>query len=427
MYTSWSWKIWSTFGVLLRLLFVDIPSDIYRFLNLRQKDVQGQVIVITGAGSGLGRAMSLNFARRKAKVALIDVNKEGGKETETLIHQEGNCAKFWFSDISDVEGMRKVAGEIEKELGIPDIVVCNAAILSFTSFMEISDNLLRKCLDVNIFGTINTIRTFLGKMEETNSGHIVCVSSIAGWSGETMGLSYCTSKFAIRGVMESLQMELRDRGLEGIKCTTLYPYFARTPMILENNMRPTCTWFPFMSIESCSRRMVDSILKEKINAFVPSYIALVPFVKNFCSNQVLRSLRNYLGIKYTPTDPSFCKLKLIEMADYFRSPNFVWYMIIVPALVINYLAYASPKLLQPIPVIGPIAANIGINHHGVTVVTNILALVAHIGEAVYALVLCNRANLSFASSAKWFLQTFILGFPSLSILSNYASMQKKSH
>ncbi|CAB3400344.1 unnamed protein product [Caenorhabditis bovis] len=425
MYTSWSWKIWSTIGVLLSLIFIDIPSDIYRFLTLRQKDVKGQTIIITGGGSGLGKAMAISFARRKAKVAIIDVNKEGGEDTVGIITKENNSAKFYNCDITDTGKMKEVAEDIYKHFGDVDIVICNAAILSFTSFMEISNEQLRKCLDVNIFGTINTIRTFLTRMEEKNSGHIVCVSSIAGWSGETMGLSYCTSKFAVRGAMESLQMELRDRGLDGIKCTTLYPYFARTPMILGNKMRPTCTWFPFMSINSCSGRMVDSILKEKVNAFVPSYITLVPLVKGLCSYNVLKSLRDYLGIKYTPTDPSLCKLKLVEMAEYFRSPHLGWWMVIVPGLIINYLAYANPNLLQPFPVIGQIAANIGKNYHNITILTNLFALAAHVGEALYSLKLCKQSNLGFASTAKWFIQTFIVGFPSLSILRAYTIKQSK--
>ncbi|CCD67921.1 NADP-retinol dehydrogenase [Caenorhabditis elegans] len=427
MYTSWAWKLWSTLGVALRILFIDIPMDIHRFLNLRQKSVQGQTVIITGGGSGLGRAMALDFAKRKAKVAIIDVNKEGGLETVKTIAAEGNMAKFWYCDISDVDNMKKTAKEIEDTFGDVNIVICNAAILSFTSFMEISDELLRKCLDVNIFGTINTIRAFLPKMETKNDGHIVCVCSIAGWSGETMGLSYCTSKFAVRGAMESLQMELRDRGLEGIKTTTLYPYFARTPMILENNMRPTCTWFPFMSIRSCSKRMVDSILKEKVHAFVPSYITLIPFVKNFCSLQVCRSLRNYLGVKYSASDPSFCKLTLIEMSDYYKTPQLFWWLLIVPALAINYISYAHPAAALNIPLIGSLVHKIGTEYPFVALLTNLFALVAHAGEALYALYLCHKANISFASTAKWVVQTFILGFPSLSILSRYEAKQRKNN
>uniref|UniRef100_A0A914RR84 Uncharacterized protein n=1 Tax=Parascaris equorum TaxID=6256 RepID=A0A914RR84_PAREQ len=125
-----------------------------------------------------------------------------------------------------------------------DIVICNAAILFFGHALQFSASQLQKSLNVNIMGTINTIRAFLRPMEERNDGHIVAISSIAGYCGETYGLAYCPTKFAIRGVMECLEMEMRDRGLYGINFTTLCPYFARTPMITNMGMRPTSPFIP---------------------------------------------------------------------------------------------------------------------------------------------------------------------------------------
>ncbi|VDO71819.1 unnamed protein product, partial [Heligmosomoides polygyrus] len=91
------------------------------------------------------------------------------------------------------------------------------------------------------------------------------------------------------------------------------------------------------------------------------------------------------------------------------------------------LAYYSPDTLSAyLPLIGPVAAHIGNNYHWITVVTNIFALVAHIGESLYALYLCNKMQFSFSCSAQWFLQTFLLGFPSLSILTNFAYKSKKN-
>ena len=82
-------------------------------------------------------------------------------------------------------------------------------------------------------------------MERRNSGQIVAISSIAGFVGETYGMAYCPTKFAVRGVMECLEMEFRDRGLDGITCTTVCPWFIRTPMILNMGMRPTCRFVTF--------------------------------------------------------------------------------------------------------------------------------------------------------------------------------------
>uniref|UniRef100_A0A914UI24 Uncharacterized protein n=1 Tax=Plectus sambesii TaxID=2011161 RepID=A0A914UI24_9BILA len=125
--------------------------------------------------------------------------------------------------------------------GNVDIVVCNAAVLFMKYILDMKDNELQSSVDVNIMGCYNTIRAFLGPMMERNKGQIVTMSSIAGFYGETYGAAYCATKFALRGIMESVEMELYDKGLDGVYCTTICPYFTRTPMILSRNMRPTST------------------------------------------------------------------------------------------------------------------------------------------------------------------------------------------
>ncbi|GMT31304.1 hypothetical protein PFISCL1PPCAC_22601, partial [Pristionchus fissidentatus] len=296
-----SYKVYSTLGVLLHVLFIDLPKDIYRWLTRREKDVSDSVVVITGAGSGLGRKMAYYFAvYRKARVALIDVNETGLREACAEIDKTGADARFWVVDIRDHTLLNTVAAEIDIEMGPISIVVCNAAVLYFGAFLDLKTDEIQNAMDINIMGTINTIRAFLPKMEDRNSGQIVTVSSIAGFAGETFGLAYCPTKFAVRGVMECLQMELRDRGLDGIVCTTLCPYFARTPMILNVGMRPTSTWIPFMSISSCARMMVSAILEEQTVAFIPSPITTIALTKSLCSRSVFLSLRDYLNCRYDP-------------------------------------------------------------------------------------------------------------------------------
>ncbi|WKX89866.1 hypothetical protein Q1695_009035 [Nippostrongylus brasiliensis] len=105
------------------------------------------------------------------------------------------------------------------------------------------------------------------------------------------------------------------------------------------------------------------------------------------------------------------------MADYYRTAAVHWYFIILSGLIINFLAFYSPKSLESyVPIIGPPAAYIGYHYHWITVITNVFALVAHIGESLYATYLCNKLNLSLSCTAQWIFQTFLLGYPSLSIL-----------
>ncbi|KAK6729602.1 hypothetical protein RB195_006571 [Necator americanus] len=109
------------------------------------------------------------------------------------------------------------------------------------------------------------------------------------------------------------------------------------------------------------------------------------------------------------------------MPDYFRSPPLFWWIIILPALGINFLAYYSPLALNGfLPIIGPIVAHIGTSYHWITVITNLFALIAHVGEGLYAFYLSRNLKFSTFCSIKWFAQTFAVGFPSLSILTNFA-------
>ncbi|VDM62552.1 unnamed protein product [Angiostrongylus costaricensis] len=297
MYNKWSFKILSTIGVIVHLILIDIPKDIIRWITLSEKKVKGQLVVITGGASGLGKCIAQILSLEKgAQIVILDINIQGAEETVTSIVEKGGQASAYYCDVRFEDDLKIAAEKIREEHGSVDIVVCNAAVLSFALFKELTVEQLRQSLEVNVLGTINTIRAFLKPMEEKNSGQIVAVSSIAGFSGETFGLAYCPTKFAVRAVMECLQVELRDRGLEGIVCTTLCPYFARTPMVLNVGMRPTCLWFPFMSVESCSRRMIDAILKDKCIAFIPNYVSLVAMVKGVLNCAAMQLLFDAMSL-----------------------------------------------------------------------------------------------------------------------------------
>ncbi|KAH7729117.1 oxidoreductaseshort chain dehydrogenase/reductase family protein [Aphelenchoides avenae] len=440
-----------------------------------------------------------------AHVAIIDVDKEKADTAAVSICEKGGVAKAWQCDISDPKAMENCGEEIRNHFGKVDIVVCNAAILFFAHTLELTNEQVKKAYDVNVLGTLYTIRAFLRGMEERNSGQIVTVSSIAGHFGETYGMAYCPTKFAVRGIMECLQMEMRDRGFDGIKCTTLCPYFVRTPMILGKGMRPTSRLVPFMSINRCAREAVDAILKEKIVAFIPGWIQVMPMLKVFMSKHIAKAGRDYLDCRYEPVEhgvaapaesskttaatndslrteataqelclsngkvhqdalitnttgekkepgrhtrvrPSVnsessagsssssaksCEKPLMPSSskpiNYFKFASPLWYFIIPPALAFTFITWYQPEWIpvRALSYLGQFAYNLGTQHNDVVLWINVFALVAHIGEAVYALFLCDSLNLSHSSSFKWFLQTFILGFPSLILLRSYRRKSQK--
>ncbi|VDN57564.1 unnamed protein product [Dracunculus medinensis] len=319
----------STFGVILHILFVAIPKDLWNWLNLRQKCVKGQTVVITGAASGIGRALAEFFSiHLGANVVIIDINFHDAQETVQIIKEKCGNAMAWKCDVSQENEIQSCAKEIFTVFGKVDIVVCNAAVLFFGLLHELTNSQLQKSVNINILGTINTIRAFLPQMESRNSGHIVAISSIAGYYGESYGVAYCPTKFAIRGIIECLQMEAKDRKLD-IAFTTVCPYFTRTPMILNLGMRPTSIWLPFMSVRRCARDIADAILKEKVIAFVPGYMTILASVKGLLSKNVQFAGREYLNCQY---EPSLDEITLSKKSDFFYLPKYLWEFSLFSAL-----------------------------------------------------------------------------------------------
>ncbi|MFH4978829.1 hypothetical protein AB6A40_005538 [Gnathostoma spinigerum] len=226
--------------------------------------------------------------------------------------------------------------------------------------------------------------------------------------------------------MECLAVEMREKGLNNIRFTTIYPYFVRTPMILEKKMRPTSALVPFMSVSRCSNEVVDAILKEKTTAFIPSYIATFAMLKWLLSNGMLRAARDFMNCRYEPFSKSSTNetrkesesFSLHKMTDYFQSPHFSWFIIIPAALLVNFITWYKVELLPlaHLGVFGSLIYYVGVTRPALAVLFNLFALIAHLSEAIYSLHLCNRLDFSQVCTFKWFIQTFLLGFPSLRLL-----------
>ncbi|KAK6113837.1 short chain dehydrogenase family protein [Brugia pahangi] len=412
---SYKERFYSSIGMFLHVLFVAGPLDFWYWIRSSLKSVNGRTVVITGGASGIGKRLAELLAIRfGAKVAILDINEHGAQETVDNIIRGGGIAHCWRCDISRAEEVNDCARQIDFTFGNVDIVVCNAAILYIGGMLDLTTAQLQNSLDVNVMGTINTIRAFLRSMEQRNEGQIVAISSIAGFCGETNGIAYCSTKFAIRGVMQCLQMEMKDKGLNGIRCTTVCPYFTRTPMILNLGMRPTSIWLPFMSVDRCACQIVDAILREKSIAFVPHYISIIAQLKGLLSERVESACREYLNCRYEPLKHEEVEMKEITIAkktDYFKKLDaskkyvfFVAYLILVTGYLIMQGNVQS--ILQTLVM---------------------LIISSNFVLAVWALHVCDQLQFSFPCKFRWFIQIFCFGFISFLQLYRfrYSSSNKK--
>ncbi|MFA9272568.1 MAG: SDR family NAD(P)-dependent oxidoreductase [Baekduiaceae bacterium] len=176
--------------------------------------INGQTAVITGAGSGIGRAFAQRLARHGCPVALIDWNEEGLEETASTIDGPVMTRKV---DVRDRQAQMVFAAEVAEWAPKPiGVVFNNAGVTATQTIAEAAVEDDEWVLQVNLDGVIHGIRSFLPILLKQNSGVIVNTSSVFGLMGFPGQSAYCASKFAVRGYTESLRHELRGTGVRAI-------------------------------------------------------------------------------------------------------------------------------------------------------------------------------------------------------------------
>lgn len=169
------------------------------------QSLQGRVAVVTGAASGIGRALALDLAGRGMKLALVDVHEERLAEVAEAI--EG--ASVHLVDVADREAMRALPGEVIEAHGGVHLLVNNAGVSCNKPFDEQTLEDWDWLLGINLWGVIHGCHFFLPHLMAAEAAHIVNISSVFGIVGVPTQSSYCTSKFGVRGLSESLWEELQ--------------------------------------------------------------------------------------------------------------------------------------------------------------------------------------------------------------------------
>ena len=210
------------------------------------KDFKDKVVVITGAASGIGRALALCFAAEGSAVAVSDIDGEGLQETAAMIRCRAPRVTTHVLDVADRDQVHRTAEEVYTHHGRVDVVINNAGVAIAESLEDVTYDDFQWLMDINFWGVVYVTRAFLPYVKQRPEGHIVNVSSIDGILTVPNSGPYCASKFAVRAFTEGLFQELRGTN---VSVTCVIPGGVRTP--IHRNARFFKTADPRMTREDC--------------------------------------------------------------------------------------------------------------------------------------------------------------------------------
>lgn len=192
------------------------------------RSLNSRVAVVTGAGSGIGRAIALRLAEDTAKIAIWDINEAGAQETAELIKAAGGQAIAINADCSDKAAIKAAADQTRKELGPIAILVNNAGIAPFTPFLETEDDLFDKVIRINLRGPWLLTKEVLPDMLEAGWGRVINITSSSVQSGSFAQGHYVSSKGGLVGMTKALALEFAPTG---VTFNMIPPGFIDTPML----------------------------------------------------------------------------------------------------------------------------------------------------------------------------------------------------
>jgi NAD(P)-dependent dehydrogenase (short-subunit alcohol dehydrogenase family) len=198
-------------------------------------DLRGRTVLVTGAGSGIGRETALLAARRGADLVICDVDEAGLGEVDATARAAGRGVLARRVDVSDRTQMRDFAAAVHDEVGPVDLLVNNAGVGLAAGFLETELDDWDWIVSINLLGVVHGCHYFVPRMVERGAGgHVVNVASMAGYHASPALSAYTTTKFAVLGFSEALREELQPHG---IGVTAACPGVINTPITRSSRAR----------------------------------------------------------------------------------------------------------------------------------------------------------------------------------------------
>jgi NAD(P)-dependent dehydrogenase (short-subunit alcohol dehydrogenase family) len=213
-----------------------------------------QVVLITGAASGLGRQLALTLAAEGAAIAALDLQSEPLQKLAADL--AGKRCAWAVADVTDPAALRVAVDSLQERLGPIDLLIASAGIGRETSALAFRPEDFEAVVRVNLIGVANSVAAVLPGMMARRRGHLVAISSLASFRGLPRMAAYCAAKAGVNALMDSLRVELKP---SGIVVTTVCPGWIRTPMT--DNLKVVMP--DLMEVEDATQRILDAMRRRR--------------------------------------------------------------------------------------------------------------------------------------------------------------------
>ena len=261
----------------------------------------GKTFVITGASSGLGKALAVALAAHNVNLVLAARNLGALDKVAQICKQSGSPLPLTvMTDVTDADQCRSMVEEAVNQHGSIDYLILNAGISMWSLFENVTDvSIFNKIMNVNYLGAVYCIHSALPHLKK-NRGTIVAISSIQGKMGMAFHSGYAASKHALHGFLDSLRMELKD-----VHILTVMPHWIKGTSLRENALGTDGQKIGVskrqhskesISLDMCSQAIIKAMIRGKSEVAIPFKLNFVPWLKliapGFLRKLVLRKLKS---------------------------------------------------------------------------------------------------------------------------------------
>ncbi|XP_076682233.1 firelighter [Andrena cerasifolii] len=288
--------LYNLFLLSVKIAFAMVVATFKEILPYQAKSLLGETVLITGAGHGIGRELAVQLASLGCIVVCWDVDVEANRSTISTVSKNGGEAYGFMVDVSKRLEVRE-AMRLMRKVGVPEvsILINNAAVLYHRPFLNQDSDIVEKMFSVNVLSHFWTIEAFLPSMLQNGKGHVVCMSSMCGIYGVSQKVTYCSSKFAVRGLMDALHEELRlDLRTSNIRFTTIYPFYVNTGLARDPKYR-----FPYifgvLSPQYAAQEVIKAIRRNYTEYSIPRCLLTLNAINRIVPETVMRLILDFLS------------------------------------------------------------------------------------------------------------------------------------